>query len=493
MKNIIFNYSLSLLLALVVFAFSGFSQIEYTVYDFSDEFENSQQNARAAFPSPEGGYLVFGNTGANFFGDTSKVFVLKTDESGVVEWSNVIGLDTKINYFNSVIKTPANTFMAVGHHKEVVSFSEPLHQLIAQFDETGSANWLMYHDWEWDDELEGIIQENNGSGFVVIGTTQSYGAGSPNQFNIFMMKTDENGNEITKTVLDGGYDDFGYAVTYGVGGGYMFASVFESGKSLRDLYFIRTNENLDTIWTKRIDASGSDYPFSIERTSDNKYIVAGQTNSYGASRDALLLKIDDNGNVDWIKTFGGDQDDYAFDVIETQNNHYLLCGKSKSWTNESQVYIVKTDTDGNEIWSEIITYENSSNVYSVYETSMNHFLLAGYCEKPSGENKAMIIDLTDLSSAVEDKQVNNDFSLLSCYPNPYKNEATVKYCLNKKSNVHLSICNIMGVEIKTFVNEMQVQGEYQVKIQKLDLSPGIYFYKLSNGHYSQVKKMTIIK
>ena len=124
---------------------------------------------------------------------------------------------------------------------------------------------------------------------------------------------------------------------------------------------------------------------------------------------------------------------------------------------------------------------------------MNNFLLAGYCEKPSGDNKAMIIDLTDLSFSVEDKQVKNDLSLLSCYPNPFKDEATIKYCLNKKSNVHLSICNTMGVEIRTLVNEMQVQGEYQVKIRKLDLSPGIYFYKLSNGHYSQVKKMTIIK
>ncbi len=270
MKSIILNYAILFFLSIVFSSFSGFLQIEYSVYEFSGEFENSHQNARAAFPSPEGGYLVFGNTGSGFYSDTRKVFVLKIDDSGVVEWTNVIGLDTKMNYFNNVVKTPSNTFMAVGHHKEEMSFSEPVHQLIAQFDETGTANWLMYHNWEWDDELQGIIQENNGNGFVVIGTTQSYGAGSPNQYNIFMMKTDENGNEITKTVLDGGYDDFGYAVTYSVDGGYVFAGTYESEKSLRDIYIIRTDENLDIIWTKRIDASGYDYPFSIEKTSDSQ-------------------------------------------------------------------------------------------------------------------------------------------------------------------------------------------------------------------------------
>ena len=491
MKNTILNFSFLFYFAIIGFVFSGFSQIEYTIYDFSGEFENSQQNARAVFPSPEGGYLVYGNTGDVFYTDTSKVFVLKTDENGIVDSVNVIGQDTKLNYFNHIVKTPSNGFMAVGNHKEAVSFTEPLNPLIAQFDETGTFNWLMYHDWEWDDELQGIAPKNNGNGYVVIGSTQSYGAGSPNQYNIFMMKTDENGNEINKTVLDGGYDDFGYAVANGLDDGYLFAGAFESGKSLWDIYIIRTDENLDTIWTKRIDAIGSDYPFSIKRTSDNKYIVAGQTSSYGTSTDAFLLKIDDNGNVDWLKTYGGDQSDYAFDIIETMDNNYLLCGKSKSWTDNSQVYIVKTDVDGNKIWSEILTYEESSNVNSVYEVSMNHFVLAGYCEKPSGNYKAMVIDLIDHSSAIDEKLVDNGFSILSCSPNPFKDGATITYLLNKKSNVHLSICNILGAEIKTLVKEVQVQGEYKVRVEALDLLPGLYFCVLSNGQYSQAKKMTI--
>jgi hypothetical protein len=492
MKNTILNFGFLFLFAIIGFVFSGFSQIEYNIYDFSSEFENSQQNARAVFPSPEGGYLVFGNTGAGFYSDTSKVFVLKTDENGIVEWINVIGQDTKLNYFNHVAKTPSNRFMAVGHHKEIIQFSEPVHQLIAQFGETGTANWLMYHDWEWDDELQGIVQGNNGNGYVVIGSTQSYGAGSPNQYNIFMMKTDENGNEINKTVLDGGYDDFGYAVANGLDDGYIFAGVFESGKSLRDIYIIRTDENLDTIWTNRIDAIGSDYPFSIERTSDNKYIVAGQTNSYGSGRDAFLLKIDDEGNVEWLQTYGGEQDDFAFDVIETMDNNYLLCGKSKSWTDDSQVYIVKTDTDGNEIWSEIIPYENGSNVYSVYETSMNHYVLAGYFKGISGDYKAMIVDVIDQSASLEDIQADNDFYLSPCYPNPFKDETTIEYRLDKKTDIQLTVFNVMGIEVKTLVKEKQVQGEYHVKIGKRDFPPGIYFYRLSNGRFSQVRKMTMI-
>lgn len=493
MKILNLNLRFGPLMVSFLFITSLSAQIEYAIYDFADEFENSQQNARAVFPVDEGGYLVFGNTGNLFFSDTSKVFVLKADEDGIVDWSNTIGLDTKTNYFNHVVKTISDTYLAVGHHKEEVSFSATVHQLIAEFDDAGTANWLMFHEWDWDDELQGIIKENNGDGFVVIGTSQSYGAGSPNQYNIFMMKTDDGGNEVKKTVLDGGYDDFGCAVTQGIGGGYMFCGAYESGKSARDIFLIRTDENLDTLWTKLIDASGNDYPLSIETTSDGYYIVAGHSNSYSSSTDAFLLKMDDDGNLIWLNTYGGDQSDYAFDVIETQDNNYIICGRSKSWTDNSQVYIVKTDTSGIEIWSEVISYEDGSNTYSIYEESMNHYLLAGYYKNPSDDYKAMIVDLTDLSTSVENRLLTKQFYLFQCSPNPVRNETTIAYRLNEKSNVQLSLLNFLGIEIKTIVNEIQTIGEYNVKVQKGNMPPGIYFYKLSNGNYSQVKKMIVIE
>jgi len=492
MKNHCLLSGLNCLLFIGILSYNGHSQIEYSIFDFGADIAYSEHHARVVYPTGNGGYFVFGNAGSGFYADTSKVFVLEADGNGNVIWKNMIGEDDALNYCYAIGKTPQDGFVMVGHHKEGTAFSDPISPMIAEFDETGSLNWLMFHPWEWDDELTDVLPDSNGEGYVVIGTTQTFGAGSPNQYNIFMMKTDANGNELTKTVLDGGYDDFGYAMTHGIDGGYMFAGAYESGKSLRDLYFIRTDENLNVTWTKLVDGSGYDYPHSIVTTNDGCYIVAGQTDSYGSSNDAFLLKIDDEGEVAWIKTYGGDQSDYANDVILTQDNHYLLCGKSKSFTTNSQIYLLKTDTDGNEVWSETISYESGSNTYSIYEDDPGHFLLAGYYATGSGDYKSMIVDVTDLSSALDENLDKKDKPILSCFPNPFSNGTKIEYVLSDRDDMNLSIYDCTGGLISTLANGVQTRGKYFVDFERNGLSPGVYYMVLSTNRYMKTCKVVVV-
>ncbi len=85
------------------------------------------------------------------------------------------------------------------------------------------------------------------------------------------------------------------------------------------------------------------------------------------------------------------------------------------------------------------------------------------------------------------------FSLRQNYPNPFNPSTSIRYGIAKLSYVNLSVYNILGKKIKTLINGEQPAGNYSVDFNASNLSSGIYFYKLTAGNYSSMKKMILLK
>ena len=131
--------------------------------------------------------------------------------------------------------------------------------------------------------------------------------------------------------------DGGYIITGGTGS-------FGNGSS--DVWLIKTDSNGNEEWNQTFGGDLGDWGRSVQQTIDGGYIITGDTN-YG---DVWLIKTDSNGDEEWNQTFGGESSDYGSSVQQTTDGGYIITGTTESFGNgESDVWLIKTDSEGNTV------------------------------------------------------------------------------------------------------------------------------------------------
>jgi hypothetical protein len=177
------------------------------------------------------------------------------------------------------------------------------------------------------------------------------------------------------------WDDYGLSVQQTSNGGYVITGQTRiSGSVPRDVYVIKTDSLGDTLWTRTYGGSLLDVGHSIKETSDGGYIIAGWTESFGAgSYDVYLIKTDSLGNTLWTRTYGGTADDEGESVQQTSDGGYIIAGWTRSFgAGSADVYLIKTDPLGDTLWTK--TYGGTSYEYgsSVQQISNGNYVIAGY-------------------------------------------------------------------------------------------------------------------
>ncbi len=182
----------------------------------------------------------------------------------------------------------------------------------------------------------------------------------------------------------GSYGDQGWSVAQTADGGYIIAGGTQSfGAGLGDVYLIKTDSLGDTLWTKTYGGTQDDCGYSLARTSDGGYIIAGHTYSYGAGgEDIYLIKTDTLGDTLWTKTYGGSSNDVGRSVAQTYDGGYIITGSTNSYgIGSTDIYLIKTDVDGDTIWTRRWGYQNSTyfpyHGYSVIQTIDSGYAITG--------------------------------------------------------------------------------------------------------------------
>jgi hypothetical protein len=130
-------------------------------------------------------------------------------------------------------------------------------------------------------------------------------------------------------------------------------------------------------WSQTFGGSGHDQGNSVAQTADGGYIIAGQTYSYGAGlNDVYLVKTDASGSEEWYQTFGGTEQDYGNSVAQTDDGGYIIAGYTFSFASYCDVWLIKTDANGNEVWSQTFGGSGANYGYSVAQTDDGGYIVA---------------------------------------------------------------------------------------------------------------------
>ena len=243
-------------------------------------------------------------------------------------------------------------------------------------DSNGNEEWNKTFGGTGVDEAYSVQQTIDG-GYIVAGRTSSYGAGWE---DVWLIKADSNGNEEWNKTFGGTGSDIAWSVQQTTDGGYIVAGWTDSyGAGGRDVWLIKADSNGNEEWNKTFGGTGSDIAWSVQQTTDGGYIVAGWTDSYGAGgRDVWLIKADSNGNEKWNKTFGGTGGDVAFSVQQTTDGGYIVAGRTLSYgVGGGDVWLIKADSNGNEEWNKTFGGTGSDWAFSVQQTTDGGYIVAG--------------------------------------------------------------------------------------------------------------------
>jgi hypothetical protein len=181
--------------------------------------------------------------------------------------------------------------------------------------------------------------------------------------------------------------DHGRSVHQTSDGGYIIGGNTGTISTSIDAYLIKTNDQGDTLWTKRIGGNDVEFCNSVQQTTDGGYIITGQTQSFGAGLfDVYLIKTDVAGNVLWTKTFGGIYFNGSYSTEQTTDGGFIIAGYTNSFGAGHDVYLIKTDTNGDTLWTKTFGGTGNDVGMSVQQTSDGGYIVTGYTENPGADS-----------------------------------------------------------------------------------------------------------
>ncbi|MCH8904253.1 MAG: T9SS type A sorting domain-containing protein [Bacteroidetes bacterium] len=297
----------------------------------------------------DSGYILVGQTESFGAGDVD-IYLIKTDDTGTIQWNKTYG-GTGTDVAWSVQQTNNGGYILGGFTTSFGAGGADIY--IIRTDANGDTLWTKTYGSS-SNEYCYYMRLTTDNGFVCTGSTFSKGAGSN---DIFILKSDSNGNQQWSKTIGGINQDLGYSIAPTNDGGYVLTGKMNSyGAGGWDVYIAKLDSLGNIEWDKTFGGSGHDWGRSVQQTTDSGYIIVGQTISFGAGlRDMYLIKLDGNGNKQWSKTFGGAFNEYGYDVQLASDGGFIVVGETRSFgSGGADVYLVKTDEYGSTGCNQII-------------------------------------------------------------------------------------------------------------------------------------------
>jgi len=362
----------------------------------------------------EGNYVAVGFTSSNDHDITdgnngfSDALIVKFDTEGNVIWDKTIS-GSNWDYFHSIIEDSEGNYVAVGYTDsddyDITDGNNGFRDaLIVKFDTEGNVIWdktIGGSDWDY---FSSIIEDNEGN-YVAVGFTGSNDYditdGNNGYADALIVKIDTEGNVIWDKTIGGSKSEHFDSIIEDSEGNYVAVGftasndyeITDGNNGFSDALIVKFDTEGNVIWDKTIGGSDTDSFSSIIEDNEGNYVAVGYTSSNNldindgnnGSSDALIVKIDTEGNVIWDKTIGGSSYDGLNSIIEDSEGNYVAVGHTSSNdlditdgnNGSSDALIVKIDTEGNVIWDKTKGGSSYDELNLIIEDSEGNYVAVG--------------------------------------------------------------------------------------------------------------------
>ena len=487
-----------------------------------------------AIPTPDYGFILVGSSVSGKNGNKDErnkgdldYWVWKMKENGDFDWQKSYG-GNKVDLLQSICLTNDGGFILGGtsnSDKGLDKRSDCLGQedvWIIKLDAKGGEIWQKTLGGYAMEKLLSITQTKDG-GYILGGTSSSNrttinekqavdlnqktedGKGN---LDYWVVKLKSSGDVEWQKTIGGIYVDELKSIHQTSDGGYILGGYSNSPESgnktepnfgLSDYWVVKLDKDGEIIWQRTYGGDKDDKLFSLIKTKDGGFILGGSSNS-GATHtksksnkkgtDYWVVKLDENGGIEWQETYDYGMNDMLTSIIQTEDESYLIGGYAQSEIKPSEKgkkldkegisdYIaLKIDSKGDEKWTEVIGSKGEEVLKKLLETRDGGYLLAGTSNgkisrdknTAKGGNDFWVVKLKD-KERKEKERIE-----IEAVPNPTSFYTNI--IIDFEYNTGLAtLYDLAGREISSST----IKGERTIPVELTNLPTGIYLVEIKTN------------
>ena len=327
----------------------------------------------------------------SFGAERSDICVTRINKKGEVLWKKLLG-GKKQDRGVAISRAKDGNLLILGSGKSFKS-SNGRDLYIAKLSIDGKVLWEKSFGGDRDEFAGGIAGTNDG-GVLAVGSTESFS--KKGYRDIYIVRLDKDGNEISIKTIGGKLNDDANALTRTTDGNFVMVGSRElkhSGDA--DLFIMKLNQKGEKIWARTLGQKQNDVLLSVAPTPTGGIVATGKTRSYNSEQtDLAVMNFDKNGKLIWFKIYGFKYYDEGTAITMTKDGGYVVVGKTNSMgKGDFDVYVLALSGKGELLWSKLYGDTNKDIAHGVTRTSDGKVVIVGESDSYSRSKNFYMIKL----------------------------------------------------------------------------------------------------
>ncbi|WP_165821999.1 T9SS type A sorting domain-containing protein [Hymenobacter edaphi] len=476
-------------------------------------------------PTRDGGYILGGMSYSPISGDKtqgsqgdSDYWVVKYSASGTKQWDRTFG-GSAGDDLRALQQTPDGGYLLGGNSLSPISGDK------TQGSQGNADFWVVKIDAsgakQWDKRFGGLgneqlyaVQNTSDGGYMLGGYSSSNANGDRTQptqgaADYWVVKLDATGAKQWDKRFGGSDNDVLTTLKPAAGGGYVLGGYSYSPisgdqtqprRGGSDYWLIKIDAGGNKQWDKRFGGAQYNDMWALQLTSDGGYLLAGNSDSpVGGDKtqagqgyeDYWVVKLDASGTKQWDKTYGGRDKDMLTAVQQTPDGGYLLGGTSRSWVSGTKTqanqgaedyWVVKIDANGGQQWDLTLGGNNADNLTDLQQTSDGGYLLGGYSHSGVNADKTQpslggqdfwLVKLSGSATTATTAPLAPRH--LQLHPNPAQERITLRLADAPRGRLRLRLHDATG---RVVLTRSFVHGGAQESVELGPQPAGLYLVRV---------------